>query len=130
VQKLEQEGLVRCLRIQNYNDAVTVLPDQSTDFRCFSCSDRRHYQHAGLQLTIDENGGHKFAYARDKGGDLSRLMQKGTRFFGHDLGVLMMLPAMACYTRDFLKYHNCGEYRDRFTKFGQLNKDLYLNDIY
>lgn len=67
---------------------------------------------------------------RDKGGDLRRLMKKGTIFFGHDLGVLMMLPAMACYTRDFLKYHGCGEYCDRFAKFGQLNKDLYLNNIY
>lgn len=129
-QKLERKGLVRCLRIQNYNDAITILPDESTDIRCFSCGDRNLYKHVGLQITIDKNGAHKFGYTRDKDGSISRVMKNGVAYFGHNLGVLVMLPAMAMHTQEFLRNHSCGEYTDRFEKFSEQNGDLYLNDIY
>jgi hypothetical protein len=57
-------------------------------------------------------------------------LNNGWTFFGHDLGVLVMLPAMACHTREFLKNHYCGEYQQRFEKFAETNSELYLNDVY
>eukprot|EP00544_Gedaniella_sp_CCMP2646_P000167 CAMPEP_0202509274 /NCGR_PEP_ID=MMETSP1361-20130828/52690_1 /ASSEMBLY_ACC=CAM_ASM_000849 /TAXON_ID=210615 /ORGANISM="Staurosira complex sp., Strain CCMP2646" /LENGTH=105 /DNA_ID=CAMNT_0049143489 /DNA_START=1088 /DNA_END=1406 /DNA_ORIENTATION=+ len=84
----------------------------------------------GLQITLDKNGSPEFAYARDRGDKFSRALKNGLTFFGHDPGVLVMLPAMACHTGEFFKNHNGGEYQQRVEKFAETNSELYINDVY
>lgn len=122
--------MVRCLRIQNYRDAITMLPHEAHHIQCFSCDDRNLYKHVGLELTIDKKGTYEFAYSRDKGKSFGRTMKNGTAYFGHGIGVLLMMPVLAFHSREFLTNHNCGEYRERFEKFAKQNTDVYLNDIY
>lgn len=92
--------------------------------------ERYFYAHVGLQLTLNKDGGHEFAYPKDDGGKWERLMKNWTWHFGHDLGVLVTMPVVVWYNREFLLYHSCSEYARRFEKFSEVNGDLYLNDVY
>jgi len=97
---------------------------------CSVC-ERRIYKHVGLELVLDKNGAHSFAYPRDEGGLGSRLLKNWTWHFGHDLGSILTMPFMAWHYGEFLRNHSCTEYIKRFEKFVERgNGALYLNDIY
>lgn len=70
---LENQGLIRCLRINNYKDAITFLPDRGRNLTTCSFCERRIYKHVGFQLVIDKSGNHQFHYPKDEGGFLSRM---------------------------------------------------------
>lgn len=124
--------MIRCLRIQNYKDAVTFLPDRGRDVMACSLCERYTYKHVGLQLVLDKNGAHEFSYPRDDGGFGSRMLKSWSWYFGHDLGAMMLIPLLVWYNKEFYQYHSCAEYMSRFEKFseGNGNGEIYLNDVY
>lgn len=49
----------------------------------------------------------------------------------HGVGFAAMVPTLLRYGKNFLTYHSCQEYLNRFSKFAVKGADkLYLDDIY
>lgn len=126
-QSLEQSGQLRCLRISNYKDLVTVLPDRGTfSLLYILCCQSRIYRHVGVGLKLYPGGRHEIERASDSDGCLGVFCQDLGRQIKSSLSLVATLPFVLCCREDFLKYHGCREYMERLlaNERSLTNKDL------
>lgn len=135
VQGLEQQGALRCLRIANYKDLVTLLPDRGT-WSCFviMCCQSIVYRHVGIELKLYH--GNK-AYALTKADDsrsyLGIFLRDWKKQVKHAFAVILTLPMIlfcCCRRNQFLKFHACQEYMQRLLAHEKPLSETYLNRVY
>lgn len=132
-QDLEDKGLLRCLRFCNDSDIIPTLPDRQ------NCSCLRNlrcqpsvYRHAGPKILLHPNGEFEICYERRDKETTWKFLEEAAVTRTHGLGFVVMVPTLLRYSKDFLTYHSCQEYMNRFTKFAMERggDQVYLNDVY
>ena len=114
-QELERRKKIRCLRIGNSKDIVTLLPI-------------RNYWHVGIALKLDPTD---ISFSKPTAihtwkallyYDIKRLLK-------HTLSVMFNLPFLCC-PESYLKYHSCQEYVLRLLRHEQQLRKLQLDTLY
>jgi hypothetical protein len=126
------EGRLRCLRIANHKDLVTLLPDRGS-WSCayIMCCQSNVYRHAGLEVKLYSSS----QFVISKAGDADKsymvvLIQDGWKQFKHAVSVVLSLPCVCCCREDFLKYHGCKEYMERLLGNERGLHAQQLNDLH
>jgi hypothetical protein len=134
VQGLERQGALRCLRIANFKDLVTLLPDRGT-WSCFviMCCQSIVYRHVGIELKL--YSGKKFALSKadDSRSYLQIFLRDWKKQVKHAFAVVFTLPMLlvcCCRRNQFLKFHGCQEYIERLLAHEKVLSETYLNHVY
>jgi hypothetical protein len=110
-QNLERKKYIRCLRIANHKDLVTLMPDRgSCSLIYVACCQQGVYRHVGAQLKLYANGTCKTTCPHEGGGYCVMLRRDWRKLVGHSFAMVGSLVLCCCYSEDFAKYHSCKEY--------------------
>ena len=131
-QSLEKDGRLRCLRVANHKDLVTLLPDRGS-FSCayILCCQGNVYRHVGVELKL-YNGSSGFHVSCSESAEDSYckvLARDWWRQVRNAVKLVITLP-FCCCRDDFLKYHGCREYMERLLRNEKELKTKQLNDLY
>jgi len=130
-QALERQGNMRCLRIANYKDLVTLLPDRgSVSCLYILCCQSSVFRHVGIELKLFRNGTYRLSRPAEDTGYLSLFCKDWTKQVKNAFVMILTLPLVCLCKEDFLKYHGCREYMERLMKSARKTRDLHLNTIY
>lgn len=130
-QSLERSHQLRCLRISNYKDLVTLLPDRgSLSCLYIICCQSHVYRHVGMELKL--YGPSKYVLARSAHSNsyIGIFMRDWVRQVKNAAHMIITLPIVCCCREDFLKYHGCSEYMERIAGNGRKLHHQYLNELY
>jgi hypothetical protein len=115
-QNLERKKHIRCLRIANHKDLVTLMPDRgSFSLAYIACCQQGVYRHVGAQLKLYANGTSETTCPHDGDGYCGIFLRDCKKLVGHSFAVVGSLALCCCY-QDFLKCHSCKEYMSRLEK--------------
>jgi hypothetical protein len=126
------EGRLRCLRIANHKDLVTLLPDRGS-WSCayILCCQSNVYRHAGLEVKLYDSTRFVISQAGDANESyLTVLIRDGWKQICNAASVVLSLPCVCCCRIDFLKYHGCKEYMERLLGNEKGLHAQQLNDLY
>lgn len=113
----ESEKRIRCLRIANHKDLVTLLPDRgSFSLLYIACCQQNVYRHVGAQLKLYANGTYETTNPYEGDGCGGIFLRDLKKLVGHSFAMVGTLVLCCCYRHDFLKYHSCKEYMSRLEK--------------
>ena len=131
-QELENKGHIRCLRIANYKDLVTLLPDRGS-FSCLYilCCQQNVYRHVGMEITLySDNNRFEFSHSPESRSFLGVFFRDWKKQIKHSLYLLLTLPFVCCCRENFLANHSCREYLQRLQGASAHLQVEYLNDLY
>jgi hypothetical protein len=113
---LESKKRIRCLRIANHKDLVTLLPDRgSFSLAYIVCCQQSVYRHVGAELKLYANGTYETTSPPEGDGYCGILLRDWKKQVGHGFAIVGTL-LLCCYRDDFMKYHGCKEYMSRLEK--------------
>jgi hypothetical protein len=116
-QNLECKKRIRCLRIANHKDLVTLLPDRgSFSLVYIACCQQSVYRHVGTELKLYVNGTCETACPSEGDGGCGIFLRDLKKQVGHSFAIVGTLVLCCYYRDDFLKYHSCKEYMSRLEK--------------
>lgn len=126
-QLLERYGKLRCLRVVNYEDLVTQMPDRSS----LSClylfiGQRFIFRHVGMELKLFKNREFEVSYPKRNGFGLRLFL---TDWKTHISNLMTRLAYVCCMEND-LKYHWCSEYLKRIENSKQDLLNVRCKDLY
>lgn len=130
-QSLEQSHQLRCLRIANFKDLVTLLPDRgSLSCLYIICCQSHVYRHVGMEMKL--YGPSKYVLARSAHSNsyLGIFVRDWARQVKNAAHMIITLPFVCFCREDFLKYHGCSEYMERIAGNGRNLQYQYLNELY
>lgn len=133
VQDVQDAGRLRCLRISNHKDLVTLLPDRGTTlgFAQVVCCQSRLYRHVGWQLELYSALQCKLrAPENAKSGFFVTLWHDWVFQVKAAIKTVLHLPCVICCREDFLRYHGCQEYMERLLGNEESLKGKALNELY
>jgi hypothetical protein len=117
LQNLESKRHIRCLRIANHKDLVTLLPDRgSFSLAYIACCQSSVYRHVGTELKLYGNGTCEISCPSEGDGYCGIFLRDWKKQVGHGIAVVGTLLLCCCFRDDFLKNHGCKEYMDRLEK--------------
>jgi hypothetical protein len=123
-QNLERKKHIRCLRIANHKDLVTLMPDRgSCSLVYIACCQQGVYRHVGAQLKLYANGTCKITSPHEGDSYCGMLRRDWKKFVGHSFAMVGSLVLCCCYSENFPKYHSCKEYMRRLEKVSGIASD-------
>lgn len=129
-QALEKQEQIRCLRVANYKDLVTLLPDRgSLSCLYIVCCQANVFRHVGVELKLYANGRYQLSRPSDNSSYFNMFLKDWTNQVKNSLYIIVTLP-MICCKEDFLRYHGCKEYTERLFKCSSALQNVYLNTLY
>jgi len=155
VYDLEQARRLRCVRLANYKDVVTLLPDHGT-WSCLyiTACQGLVYRHVGWEIKCYLGSGIAAAAAAAArggggGGTITCQITRSNRHADASYGTvwrydwykqlrncallvitLPLLMCAGCCHEDFLRYHSCKEYMERLWVNAEYLQSKQLNDLY
>jgi pimeloyl-ACP methyl ester carboxylesterase len=132
VQALERRGRLRCLRVANYQDLVTLLPDRGQ----WSCLyilfwQASVYRHVGMEIKL--YNANKFEVTRADDAELgyvSTFLEDWSRQVKHAISFILSLPFLVCCGTNFGKHHGCKEYMERLLGNERGLMSLHMDTMY
>lgn len=130
-QALERQGVMRCLRVANYKDVVTLAPDRgSVSCLYITCCQSSVFRHVGVELKLYSSGTYRVSRPSDSASYFGLLCQDLTKQVKNGFVMVLTLPFVLCCREDFLKNHSCKEYMERLQKSSGKLQQLHLNNLY
>uniref|UniRef100_A0A7S1D2T9 Fungal lipase-type domain-containing protein n=2 Tax=Cyclophora tenuis TaxID=216820 RepID=A0A7S1D2T9_CYCTE len=130
-QALERQGVMRCLRIANNKDLVTLLPDRgSLSCLYIMCCQSHVFRHVGIELKLYKNGTYSLSRPTETTSYVGLFCKDWSKQAMNGVGMVLTLPMMVAGQEDFLNYHSCMEYLARLQKCSDKTRGLYLNKLY
>lgn len=130
-QSLEQSRQLRCLRIANFKDLVTLLPDRgSLSCLYIVCCQANIYRHVGMELKLYSSSKYGICRSAESKSYMGVFLHDWGRQIKNAVHMIVTLPFVCCCREDFLKYHGCSEYMERIAGNGRHLQHQYLNDLY
>jgi hypothetical protein len=128
-QALEDEGVLRSLRVKNDRDPVTRMPIGSHSGVYIPLITRRLYCHVGNRLVLYPNGQ---AEIRCNGRliTVSEGKSKNRSPIWCSCGSASEAVDVMSQLEGPVKYHACAEYQRRLTLAAEDLKKIYWNDLY
>jgi hypothetical protein len=128
-QALEKSRQIRCLRVSNHKDLVTLLPDRgSLSCAYILCCQSNVFRHVGMELKLHGHG-YQFLRPSDNSTYVHMFLKDWATQVKNTFYIILTLPLICC-KEDFLRYHGCKEYMERLTKHASGLQSLYLNNLY
>jgi len=153
---LQSQGRIRSLRVTNYFDIFTQLPDRASylyaipfwwgphmiyyyiayTFLFFVCCQNRVYRHVGMALQLySQEGRYKFKYRKSRRNYCLRLILDWKQHWKQTVQRIMTIPFVCfcdccCMKENFNKNHSVVEHMHRLKGCSMVLQDTYLNDLY
>lgn len=130
-QSLEKARQLRCLRIANYKDLVTLLPDRgSLSCLYIVCCQSNVYRHVGMELKLYSASKFTISKSCESNSYFKMFLRDWRRQVKNSFFMVLSLPFLCCCREDFLKNHGCGEYMERILGNWNALECRNLNELY
>mmetsp|Transcript_32864 Transcript_32864/g.54254 ORF Transcript_32864/g.54254 Transcript_32864/m.54254 type:complete len:165 (-) Transcript_32864:123-617(-) len=130
-QSLEHTQQLRCLRIANHKDIVTLLPDRGS-LSCIyiMCCQSNVYRHVGMELKLYSATKMSLSKTAESKSYFRIFFRDWRRQVKNSAIMVLSLPFVCCCRVDFLKYHGCDEYMERIVGNCRELEYQTLNGLY
>jgi Lipase (class 3) len=130
-QRMEALHQLRCLRVANNKDIITLFPDRgSLSCLYIICCQSNVYRHVGMEMTLYSSSSYSFSRSSACTSYTALFLRDWRRQFKNAAHVFLTLPFILFCREDFLKYHGCSEYVERIAGNGRQLQYQYLNELY